>query len=83
MIYERDGVKNENKGGVLKGGLIERIIKERDKKGVCKTCGALIKLSENALACAVCDKLIIPQFPPYHGNCKCEDWRKREDENRR
>lgn len=74
-IREGQRGKMKNKSEVLKGGLIERLIKERDKKGVCATCGNLIKLSENALACAVCDKLILPQFPPYHGNCKCEDWR--------
>lgn len=30
------------------------------------------------LACVAHDKFIMPQFPPYHGNCRCKDWHPQE-----
>ena len=62
-----------------KGGLLERISKARPNEGVCETCGNLVKLGNTALACVVKNKFIIPRFLPYHGNCKCKDWKMKED----
>ncbi len=60
------------------GGLLERAAKARPAEGICETCGNLAQFSETALACVSHDKFIIPQYPPYHGNCKCKDWQPQE-----
>lgn len=58
-----------------KGGLLERITKS--KEGICDTCGNRVDIeSEFGYGCEVHDKLILKNFPPYHGNFKCTDWKK-------
>jgi hypothetical protein len=58
-----------------KGGFLERITTTRD--GICETCAHLIVISDTALRCVAHDKLILPEYPPYHGQgIKCGDWRK-------
>lgn len=60
-----------------KGGLIEKAL--RIGKGYCQVCGNLVRLSDNALACAASDKLIMPTRPPYsETNRSCKDWVKVE-----
>lgn len=66
--------------GFKKGGLLERIAQANTTEGICKSCGNLAKVSETALGCTAHDKLIIPKFLPYHGNCKCKDWKQREEQ---
>lgn len=63
-----------------KGGLLERItLSKAPSEGICETCGNLIKASDTALGCVAHDKLIMPEYPPYHGNCNdCKDWKKGE-----
>lgn len=59
-----------------KGGLLERIT----KKGICDTCENRIDIgSELGYGCEVHDKLILKNFPPYHGNHTCTDWERRHD----
>ncbi|MNC04939.1 hypothetical protein BSK59_02045 [Paenibacillus odorifer] len=62
------------------GGLLDRVAKSHEC-GVCKNCGNLLKVSETTLGCAAHDKLILPDYPPYHGNAKCKDWLKEEESN--
>lgn len=50
-----------------------------NREGVCKTCGNLEQIKENLIGCTELDKLILPKFPPYHRNCKCDNWEKRGD----
>ena len=61
-----------------KGGLLERAMNHKTAEGICETCYNLVKVSETALGCAAHDKLIIPDYIPYHGNAKCPDWKKGE-----
>lgn len=62
---------------VKPGGLLDSVIKITEAAAsarTCETCGNLVQLSETALGCAAHDKLIIPEYPPYHGYMKCPDW---------
>lgn len=62
------------------GGLLERLAKEKQaKEGTCATCCNLVQLSETAYACTEHDKLIMPRYIPYHGNCKCGNWRMKDE----
>jgi len=65
--------------GLKRGGLLERLIKPLSTEGVCTSCDNLIKLSDTALGCIAHDKLIMPEYMPYHGEygLKCQDWRAR------
>jgi len=56
-----------------KFGLLERV-KTNSENNTCATCGGLVKLSETALGCAPHDKLILPDYSPYHGTRICPDW---------
>ncbi len=58
-----------------KGGLLEHVMKQANKCGICATCSNLIRVSDTALACIERDKFIMPNFPPYGGGCKCRDWK--------
>ena len=49
------------------------------RNGVCESCEHLVAVSNTAIGCEAHDKLILPDYPPYHGNCKCPDWEKRGD----
>lgn len=62
-----------------KGGLLERAMQASVAEDICESCASLIKVSETALGCTAHDKFIIPGYLPYHGNCKCKDWTKREE----
>lgn len=56
-------------------GLLDQVMKNTPSKdGICETCKNLIQVSDNALGCTAHDKLIMPDFPPYHGRKKCADW---------
>ncbi len=57
--------------------LLEQIKSKANREGICETCGHLEQITENAIGCIVLDKLILPEYPPYHGNCKCDSWKKR------
>lgn len=59
------------------GGLLERIIKNQDKPGICESCENLVKVDGTPFGCAVHDKLVIPDYLPYHSNNKCPEWVKR------
>lgn len=59
---------------IIKGGLLDNAIKMRESR-VCKNCENLIQISDVALGCAAHDKFILPNFPPYHGNMVCQDWK--------
>lgn len=60
-----------------KSGLLERITKKQE--GICDTCGNRIDIGADlGYGCEAHDKLILKNFPPYHGNCKCADWKERE-----
>lgn len=54
-------------------GMLQRIMKSKES-GICRNCGNLLQVSETALGCAAHDKLIMPDYPPYHGASKCKDW---------
>lgn len=45
------------------------------KKGICETCGNLEHIGDKLIGCIAHDKLILPEYPPYHGNRKCKDWK--------
>lgn len=63
--------------GVKVGGLLAKAMNIADATAsakICKTCANLVKVSETSLGCASHDKLILPDFPPYHTYMKCEDW---------
>lgn len=60
-------------------GLLDDISqRSADRDGTCETCGNLIHLAPNLIGCKAHDKLILPTYPPFHGNAKCEDWRPAE-----
>ena len=68
--------------GMKPGGLLESVIKTAaavSAARTCETCGHLIQISENSLGCTAHDKLIMPEFPPYHGNMRCPDWTERSE----
>lgn len=52
---------------------------ERDYAGVCESCDHLVGVTDTAIGCEAHDKLILPEYPPYHmpNNTKCPDWVKR------
>lgn len=54
-------------------GFLDKI--RADIGGVCKTCGHLVSVKENLIGCEANDKLILPEYPPYHGNTKCPKWK--------
>lgn len=56
------------------GGLLEKAM-NRSESGICQNCGNLVRLSESAFGCTAHDKFILPNYPPYHGNAKCKDWK--------
>lgn len=58
--------------------LLKQILEQ--KKGVCETRTHLINISQTAYGCVAHDKLIMPEYPPAHGNCKCKDWLQRPAE---
>ncbi|MDY0256236.1 hypothetical protein [Gudongella oleilytica] len=49
--------------------------------GTCQTCGNLEQIKTGLIGCIAHDKLILPEYPPYHGNSKCPDWKQRMEEN--
>lgn len=55
------------------GGLLEKAMKKFNGR-ICQNCGNLIQVSDMSLGCVARDKLILPDYPPYHGNANCEDW---------
>lgn len=56
---------------------------KKSVEGVCATCGRLVLMNDRSLiACEVRDKFILPDFPPAHGNCKCKDWERRNNDER-
>lgn len=61
---------------VKPGGLIEKILLQKtQEKRICAMCNNLIKVSDTAFGCIAHDKLIVPEYLPYHGNYdKCKDW---------
>lgn len=50
--------------------------KVSEERKVCETCGNLVRLGGTLIGCEACDKLILPEYPPYHGNMECPDWEK-------
>jgi len=50
--------------------------------GICQTCGNLVQPAAGLIGCQAHDKLILPEYPPYHGNMKCRDWKPRTEEKR-
>lgn len=56
------------------GGLLEKAM-ENHRKKICQNCGNLVKVSDTALGCVAHDKFILPDYPPYHGNLECKDWK--------
>lgn len=56
-------------------------IRRRLDVQICRTCGNLTRVGENLIGCAAHDKLIMPEYPPYHGNARCPDWETRKDDN--
>lgn len=50
--------------------------------GICQTCGNLVQPAGGLIGCQAHDKLILPEYPPYHGNAKCPDWKPRTEEER-
>lgn len=50
--------------------------KQTDRPKVCETCGNLVRLGRTLIGCEAHDKLILPDYPPYHGNMTCPDWKK-------
>lgn len=55
------------------GGFLDSIMGNPDAR-ICQSCANLVKVSEDALGCTAHDKLILPNYPPYHGNKNCADW---------
>lgn len=39
-----------------KGGLLERVMKQTENKGVCKTCSNLVKISDTTFPCPLCNR---------------------------
>ncbi|MCH5186817.1 MAG: RusA family crossover junction endodeoxyribonuclease [Oscillospiraceae bacterium] len=79
QMLQTETEAEENQDYVFqKGGMLEQITKTRPNKGICETCGNCVKIGKTALACVPHDKLIIPWLPPFHGNCKCKDWKTKE-----
>lgn len=56
------------------GGLLQKAM-QRHEGGTCRDCGNLLQVSKTALGCSAHDKLILPDYPPYHGNARCGDWK--------
>lgn len=58
------------------GGILEQASKQAigPLPRICATCGNLVAIGKSSLGCAPHDKLIIPDYPPYHGNGNCADW---------
>lgn len=56
--------------------------KSAGANGTCETCGNLVQPAPGLIGCEAHDKLIIPEYPPYHGNAKCPDWKPRTEEKR-
>ena len=54
--------------------LLERIKEQQTREGTCETCGNLVQVTNNLIGCGVHDKLILPEYPPYHGRIKCSDY---------
>ncbi len=50
--------------------------KQTDRLKVCETCGNLVRLGGTLIGCEAHDKLILPDYLPYHGNMTCPDWKK-------
>lgn len=53
--------------------------RKREQEGICETCGNLEFITESLIGCIAHDKLILPEYPPYHGNVKCLDWKRKEE----
>lgn len=49
--------------------------KMADRPKICATCGHLVRLGGTLIGCDACDKLILPDYPPYYGNMTCPDWK--------
>lgn len=63
-----------------KSGLLEGLISNAEgSKSICETCGHLVQAGKTALGCTAHDKLIMPEYPPYSGNAKCSDWKKKAE----
>lgn len=71
--HDTDAVAEVKPGGLL-DRLTERAAKVREAK-ICANCSNLLQVSATALGCAAHDKLILPDFPPYHGHMQCKDWK--------
>lgn len=54
--------------------LLERIKEQQTRERICETCGNLVQVTNNLIGCGVHDKLILPEYPPYHGRMKCSDY---------
>jgi hypothetical protein len=55
----------------------------RNYTGVCESCEHLVQVTDTAIGCEAHDKLILPEYPPYHGrNMSCTDWEKRKEQQR-
>lgn len=59
---------------VKPGGLLEKALKLSGGR-ICQNCANIVKVSDKALGCTAHDKLIMPNYPPYHGNANCKDWK--------
>lgn len=58
--------------------LLDRVRQLADRSGICESCGNLVFITERLVGCEARDKLIIPEYPPYHNtNNKCPEWSKR------
>lgn len=67
---------------IKSGGFLDKAIcRETAKREarICQSCANLVQVSDTALGCAAHDKLILPNYPPCHGNMICEDWKARID----
>ena len=55
-------------------GFLERIRSRINGDGTCETCGNLTRIGDSLIACEAHDKLIMPEYLPYHGKMKCPDF---------
>lgn len=69
------------------GGLLDRATKQTTTSGICPTCANLMRVSDTALGCVAHDKLIMPDYLPYHGTHElrqqCPDWAEKSAENQK
>ena len=61
-------------------GFLDSIRSRTDGDGTCETCGNLTRIGNSLIGCEAHDKLIMPEYPPYHGKSKCPDFSVRKAE---